>query len=243
MQIGIYLEKLGIVRILIQRGADPEYNSTQGWSLLHYLFDEGKSMDKTQYFSILKDCLSFDDTQDGEGWTALHRCAAFGSSEDVRFLHLLGTSAYSNRYVTNKGWSPIHVASIMNNVSTLEALVDLQENHLQPQGIHKEGFDALNCVDINGWTPLHLAAHRGSIDTMKWLLRHGANPYQTTYGTAAWYPEGHEGKAFQASDLAILSQSYCLKEFIKTLQDIGYDIAMEGTDIYWPSETGINEDE
>ncbi|KAI1450808.1 hypothetical protein F5Y02DRAFT_365938 [Annulohypoxylon stygium] len=32
---------------------------------------------------------------------------------------------------------------------------------------------------------------------MKWLLRNGANPHCTTYGTAGWFPEGHEGEAFR----------------------------------------------
>lgn len=236
IQSGIYWGKIDIVRILIQQGADPEYNSTQGWSLFHYLFDRDKSGDSTEYFSILRDCLSFDDIKDKQGWTALHRCAAFGTAQDVHSLHILGASANSNRYTTNLGWSPIHVAAFINNSSTLEALVDLQISQSPTPNTSNWNTNALNCVDIHGWTPLHLAAYKGAIDTLKWLLRSGADPHRTTYRTATWFPEGHEGEVFQVSDLIMLSRSHCVEAFLETLEQMGYDITIEGNDIYWLSD-------
>ncbi|KAI1209711.1 ankyrin, partial [Annulohypoxylon truncatum] len=234
LQLGIHFEKPSIVCILIRQGADPYYSATQKWSLLHYLFGPGKSMASAKYFPILRDCLLFDDIKDKEGWTALHRCAAFGTGEDVRFLHLLGASAYSNRYTTRRGWSPIHVAALMNNVSTLEALSNLQTDRLPTRMLPEEDAGGLDAVDIYGWTPLHLATHRGSSDTMEWLLRNGADPHRTTYGTADWFPEGREGEALQVADLVMLSKENCLELFLKTLRDIGYDITIDGDDIYWP---------
>ncbi|KAI1091813.1 ankyrin [Rostrohypoxylon terebratum] len=233
LQLSVYHEKLSIVRILVQHGVDVDYSSTQGWSLLHYLFDRDRSMPNSEYFSILREYASFDDIKDKEGWTALHRCAAFGTSDDLHFLHLLGASPYSNRYVTNKGWSPIHVASLMNNVSTLEALVNLHATQRQS----KEYLGAINCVDIHGWTPLQLAIYMGAIDTMRWLIRHGANLHHRTYRTAGWFPKGHEGEAFQASELVKMSRGSPLDAFFKTLKEIGYDVTIDGDDIYWLSES------
>ncbi|KAI0890924.1 ankyrin [Annulohypoxylon nitens] len=233
LQLSIYFEKLNIVRILLQYGADVDYSSAQGWSLLHYLFNRNRSVPNSEYISILREYASFDDIKDEEGWTALHRCAAFGTSEDLHFLHLLGASSYSNRYVTNKGWSPIHVASFMNNMSTLEALVDSQATQKQP----KQYLDAIDCVDIHGWTPLQLAVYMGATDTMRWLICHGANLHHTTYRTAGWFPKGHEGKTFQVSELVKISRGSPLNAFFETLKEIGYDITTDGDDIYWLSES------
>ncbi|KAI1455852.1 ankyrin [Annulohypoxylon moriforme] len=202
LQIGIYFEKLN-------------YYSTQGWSLLHCVFDGKKSMATTEYHSILRNYLSFEDVKDPMGWTSLHRCAAYGTAEDIYFLHQLGASALSNQYTTNGGWTPIHVAALMNNASTLKALYDLQTSQLSPEMVYTEDANDLNSVDFSG-----------AVDTLQWLLRNGADPHRTTYRTANWFPE----------DLAMLSGKNCFDEFLETLREIGYDVTTDGDDVYWKSD-------
>ncbi|KAI0881479.1 ankyrin [Annulohypoxylon maeteangense] len=235
LQHGIFFGRLDIIRTLISRGADPDYCSAQGWSLLHYLFDRTKSITSIECFSILGGDMIFDDIKDGRGWTSLHRCAAFGNADDIRFLNRIGASAFSDRYITNDGYSPIHVAAVTNNVSTLEELFEIRRTQLPPQ-IQKKGItDILDLVDTKGWTPLHLAAYSGSVSTLKWLLLNGANPHCTTYRTADWFPEGHEGEAFEVADLVLLSKGNCLEAFIETLRKMEYDVTTDGNDIYWLS--------
>ncbi|KAJ3565470.1 hypothetical protein NPX13_g7496 [Xylaria arbuscula] len=224
LQYGVFLNKQRIVRMLIQRGADPTYTSAAGWSLLHYMFDKDRSAANAQYFSVFHDCLIFDEVQDSEGWTSLHRCAAFGKAEDIHSLHQVGAPAYTGRYTTVWGGSPMHVAAMHNNVSTLDGLFSLADGQL----------DALDAVDNQGWTPLHISVYHGAEDAMKWLLKHGADPHRKTY-RCGWFPDGHEGEVFNVADLAVLSGATCYETLVKVLKDTGYDITADGHDIYWGS--------
>ncbi|KAI0410233.1 ankyrin [Xylaria grammica] len=224
LQYGISLDRRNIVRILIQRGSDPTYTSAGGWSLFHYMFGKVKSVASTNYFSMLRDSLMFDDVQDSQGWTSLHRCAAFGTGEDIYCLHQAGAPAWPGRYITIWGGSPMHVAALHNNVCTLDALFNLYDGKL----------DALDLVDDQGWTPLHHAVYRCAKDAMRWLLNKGADPHRTTYHSV-WCPDGHEGEVFNAADLAVISGPACREAFVDILTDIGQDVTVVGDDIYWGS--------
>ncbi|GAW23124.1 hypothetical protein ANO14919_126740 [Xylariales sp. No.14919] len=224
LQYGIALGRLNIVRILLQRGADPTYTSAGGWSLFHYMFEKDKSVPNTDYYSMLRDCLMFDDVQDSQGWTSLHRCAAFGTGEDIYCLYQAGATVWPGRYITVWGGTPIHVAALQNNVSTLDALLSLYNGKL----------DALDLADDQGWTPLHHAVYHCAKDAMRWLLNKGADPHRITY-RSAWFPDGHEGEVFNAADLAALSGPECREAFVDILKDIGHDVTVEGDDIYWGS--------
>ncbi|KAI0456353.1 ankyrin repeat-containing domain protein [Xylaria acuta] len=235
LQVGVALGMPNIVRMLAQHGADPNYISARRWSLPHYMFDSTNLVPGTEYFMIFWDSLVFDEIKDSEGWTALHRCAAFGTGECVYNLHLLGASAWSDRYLTNWGGTPVHIAAMMNNVSTLEGLMTLQIDLKAAQEVSRGCISALDPTDVHGWTPLHLAAYRGAIDTMRWLLQRGADPHRRTFQTASWFPDGHEGETFNASSLASMSGTACLDVFLETLRDMGCDVARRGDEIYWPA--------
>ncbi|KAK6845308.1 hypothetical protein PG995_015418 [Apiospora arundinis] len=236
LQIGIALGYPHIVRTLTQAGADLTYSSPLGWSLLHYVFERGRSSTNAEYFLMLGDSILFDDVKDSKGWTALHRCSAYGTAEGVRYLRYLGASLCPSRYTTVQGWSPVHVAAFMNNLSTLEALVSFQTSGALVEGVSIDAKYCLNSVDIHGWTPLHLAVHRGATDTMRWLLLNGADPHRTTYSTASWFPVGHEGESLSVTHLAEMSGSACLGILIDTLQQLGHEVTTEGGDVYWDCE-------
>ncbi|KAK8026656.1 hypothetical protein PG991_003712 [Apiospora marii] len=224
IQIAIALGYPHIARTLSQAGADMTYTSPLGWSLLHYVFERGRSSTNAEYLSMLGDYILFDDVKDSMGWTSLHRCAAYGTADGVRHLRRLGASLCPSRYPTVEGWSPIHVAALMNNVPTLEAFV---------KGMSGDIKYGLNSIDIHGWTPLHLAVDNGATDTMRWLLQNGADPHRMTYSTATWFPEGHEGESFSATRLAEMSDGACFGAFFDTLQQLGHDVTTEGKVIYW----------
>lgn len=218
-----------VARILMRQRADPEYITPGGWSVLHYLFDWERSSSNTEFFSIFADEELSGDVKDVDGWTSLHRCAAFGTAEDVKLLHFLEAPKCLDRCTTNSGLNPIHVAAMMDNVASLEALTQL---HRDQQIVERPHLDALYSVDLNGWTPTHLAAQRGAKTTLKWLLQNGADPHRTTYLTAAWFPEGYEGEALAVKDLAVLSGNDFLEHFARVLEEVGYDITTDGNDVY-----------
>jgi ankyrin repeat protein len=232
LQIAVARGMLNIVRILVAYRADPEYCSAGTWSMFHYFFDRGRSINSTEYAAVLGEDLSFDDIKDTQGWTALHRCAAFGTAKDIYLLHRLGASARPEHYVDNWGWTPVHVAALMNNISTLEALVDLAER-TSGHDPDTSGVTVSNLVDIHGWSPLHLAVHRRAMDTTKWLLLTGGDPQRRTYRTAGWFPQGYEGQDFDAAGLARMSGEKCLIEFVHLMRDTGYDVTTDGKEVYW----------
>ncbi|KAJ8131145.1 hypothetical protein O1611_g2482 [Lasiodiplodia mahajangana] len=234
LQVGVFLGMPRIVRMLIRHGADPSYVSARGWSLLHYMFGMANPP-STEYCLIFRDSLVFDEIKDSEGWTALHRCAAFGTGECIHNLHLMGASACPERYLTNWGGTPVHIAAMMNNVSTLKELIALYMDSNATQETLVGNTYAIDLIDFHGWAPLHLAAYRGAIDTMRWLLQKGADPHRRTFQTANWFPDGHEGETFDVASLARISGTACLDVFLETLRDMDCDVFKRGDEIYWPT--------
>ena len=230
-------ENPAIARILIRLGAELEYVTPGGWSILHYLFDRDRSTANLEFFSILLDKLLFDDVKDSEGWTALHRCAAFGTAEDINFMHLLGIPGCLDRCTTKHGWNPVHTAAVMDNVTALAALTNIYSTK---QLKERSYLDILHSVDLCGWTPMHLAAERGAKATLKWLLQNGADPHRTTYVKAGWFPQGHEGMVFEVKDLAMLSGNKMFEEYVEILGEVGYDIITDGEDVYWSCDGSGN---
>jgi ankyrin repeat protein len=135
----------------LQNGADLQYNSAGGWSVLHYLF-QGKTFLNTEYFTMFGDRLLFDDIKDSQGWTSLHRCATFGTAEDVRNLYLLGASSCIDQYMTSRGWNPVHIAAMMNNLSSLQALVAVYANRSRTTTSYQRVVGILNLVDSCGFS-------------------------------------------------------------------------------------------
>ncbi len=215
--------------------ANMEHTSARGWSLLHHLFDgqDNCRTSNAEFFRIFETKqLLFDEIQDGRGWSALHRGAAYGTAEDLQWMVDRGARKYVDRRTTTRGLTPLHVAALFDNVSTLETLVNIQAS---PSASSIRRF--VNSVDSNGWTPLHVAAERGAPHTMHWLLQHGADPHSTTYGTAAtWFPNGHDGEHFTPKDLAAYSGEEYYSLFVETLQKLQPDVVADGEDIFFDSK-------
>ncbi|KAF7534007.1 hypothetical protein G7054_g6617 [Neopestalotiopsis clavispora] len=233
LQIAITCNMINIVRILKRYGADASYCSAGAWSTLHYFFDEDKDKSSADFANALGDDLSFDEIKDPEGWTALHRCAAWGQAEDVYLLHRLGASTNPDHYLTNLGWNPIHVAAWMDNVSTLEGLLHLAMSTSVGKQTAKLDSGIANFVDFNGWSPLHLAVYRRATASARWLLHNNADPNMKTYRNANWFPEGYEGEVFEAVDLARMSGEKYLARFLDLLEEVGHEVVADGEEIFW----------
>jgi len=224
-----------MARTLLYHGADIDYISTRGWNTVHHIWHNPCGGARSAELLDISSSANFDtwDVQDGAGWSCLHRAAAYGKAADIRTLIQSGapTSLHTMKYA----WSPLQVAAIMNNVSTLEALLD----HWGPQGLHSP--------DSNGWTPLHLAVERQAKDTMKFLLKRGADPHLQTFDTATRFPEGLENQLFRPVDLARYRGPQSLIEYTLALQDAGWSVVLVGNndnidddnDMYWDAEEDL----
>ncbi|KAF7531180.1 hypothetical protein G7054_g9125 [Neopestalotiopsis clavispora] len=233
IQIAVARNNSQITRLLLNYGADLQYCSAGSWSILHHLFNPDTLFSKNEYYSIFGDELTFDDIRDPKGWTALHRCAAFGTANDVYKLVDLGASSLADGYVTLWGRSPLHIAAIMDNVSTLQALTDMYiGDHNMNDGVTQQ-HAILETADINGWTPLHLAIYSRAMNTAKWLLSKKVDVHKITYRTAIWFPQNQTNVTFSVMDVANMAGEKVLEVFPSLLVDAGYDITTDGSDIYW----------
>mgnify|MGYP000895445004 CR=1 FL=1 len=214
--MAVTYEHPDIARLLLTYKADIKYISSRGWSIFHHLFERDRSILNTEYFSIFGDQASFDDEKDLEGWTALHRCAAFGTAEDVRFLHRMGASRFSEKYRTNSGRNPIHIAALMNNISALKALVPFYAALPTTSDGFTSNLRAIHFVDTYGFTPLHHAVYGHAKETVAYLLQHGADPRALVRRTSSWFPENHKGDVLTVEDLARMSGG---GEFLGTLEE------------------------
>jgi len=185
--------------------------------------------------------LQYDEIQDTQGWSALHRCAAYGDENDVLWLAKHNALPFLDRCTVKRRLTPLHVAALFDNVSTLEALVKLQV----PPVSDGKGGEAehvqhiINMVDSNGWSPLHAASANGAARTIEWLLRRGANVHPVTYETATWFPRGHEKEQFTALELVKRSGSEkAHRIFMETLQELAPGLEERDDDLFWDLEEG-----
>ncbi|KAI1877074.1 uncharacterized protein JN550_001146 [Neoarthrinium moseri] len=233
LQVAVAHGMLNTVRILMAHGADPTYCSAGGWSILHYLYDRDSSIHGYEFAAVLGYDLLFDEIKDSQGWTALHRCAAFGTANDIGLLHRLGASPFPDRYITNQGWTPVHIAALMDNTSTLEALLHLGTSAMGMRDMISLNLSVPNFVDTHGWTPLHVAVYRSASSTISYLLRRKADPQQRTYCTAGWFPPGYEGEALDTIDIAKLNGEKSLFHYVYLLNEAGYEVTTDGEDVFW----------
>lgn len=214
-----------IARQLLRKKADIEYVSARGWSVIHHLWehiDGGRNSQEFYEICSSESFLSYD-VQDGMGWSCLHRAAAFGTAKDIHFLIEAGASTAI--HTKSHDWSPIHVAAVMNNVETLEALSS-----------HCSEYN-LDSRDAHGWTPLHLAADREAEDTMRFLLKRNADPLAETYLNSTWFPVGLEHQIFRPGDLALNCGGHFFQAYAEALLEAGCNIttSFDDDDIYWDS--------
>ncbi|KAF2997738.1 hypothetical protein E8E14_003698 [Neopestalotiopsis sp. 37M] len=157
----------------------------------------------------------------------------FGTANDVYKLVDLGASSFADGYVTLWGRSPLHIAAIMDNVSTLQALTDMYIGDYNTNDGDTQQHAILETADINGWTPLHLAIYSRAMNTAKWLLSKKVDVHKITYRTAIWFPQNQTNATFSVMDVANMAGEKVLEVFPSLLVDAGYDITTDGSDIYW----------
>nr|VZI37613.1 unnamed protein product [Spirometra erinaceieuropaei] len=174
--------RLGVVELLLQFGADVHAKDKGGLVPLHNACSYGHAKDTD---SLVYDILRGDiavleaakrgnlskiqrliipenincrDTQ-GRNSTPLHLAAGYNNIEVVEFLLDMGADANAQ---DKGGLIPLHNASSYGHIDVAALLI-------------RHGT-SVNAVDKWGYTPLHEAAQKGRTQLCSLLLAHGANP-------------------------------------------------------------------
>lgn len=226
------LNEVEIARQLIRNGADLEYVSARGWTVIHHIWEHINGGENSLEFYEICFAEGFDsyNVQDGMGWSCLHRASAFGTARDIHFILQGGASLAI--YTKNHDWSPMHVATVMNNADTLAAL----SLHCTEKNLHAR--------DAHGWTPLHLAVDREAEETMKFLLERKADPLAQTYLNTTWFPVGLEHQVLRPGDLALNCGDRFFLVYARALREAGWEIttSVDDDDIYWDSTENLSGD-
>ncbi|KAI9677133.1 MAG: hypothetical protein M1822_008242 [Bathelium mastoideum] len=210
---------LDIARLLLARGANVEHVDNDGYSVLSYLWVIDKPLKKSADFMRL--CLAKDFSEvnacDSRGWSAFHRAAAIGTSEDVESFLRFGASL--NLRAEWYGWTALFFAASHDNVETFQTIV----RHSAP--------DVYQSLDGDGWNLLHCCIYFGA---MRLILRNGIDVNQLSH--PAPLPEDPElsYRELTLFDIARYIGPDRVQRFKEALAETGRDVDLEGNeDVFW----------
>jgi uncharacterized protein len=132
------------------------------WELPLDVFEAAATGNEQRLQAILGESPQAAVTYSGDGWTALHLAAAFGTPLSVATLIFRGAKvdAVSKNAQRNQ---PLHAAlALGKNPSAIELLI-------------AHGAD-VNAIQSGGFTPIFSAATANRMDLAELLVNHGANP-------------------------------------------------------------------
>jgi uncharacterized protein len=127
------------------------------------VFEAASTGNEARLQSILSEDAAAAQAFSGDGWTALHLAAAFGTPLSVAALVFRGArvDAVSQNAQKNQ---PLHAALALNKIpSTIELLI-------------AHGAD-VNAAQTGGFTAIFSAAAANRLDLAELLMEHGANPH------------------------------------------------------------------
>ena len=220
--------------MLLNRGADIEHVDNDGYSVLSYLWVVDKPLEKSEDFMRL--CLTNEfsevNTCDSRGWSAFHRAAAIGTSEDVEAFLRLGASL--DLRAQWYGWTALFFAASHDNVETFLTIVQ------------NSGAGVYESLDGDGWNLLHCCIYFGAPRVMRLVLQNGIDVNQLTH--PAPLPEDPElsYRELTPVDIALYIGPNRYQMFMEALGDTSRDVELEGNkDVFWdaPPDTLCDDSE
>jgi len=228
LHIAFFCRQPEIARQLISNGADAENINLRGTTPLSHLFQphqESNLASVAELIDILTPhSLSGINTQCCEGWTPLHRAAAYGTGQDVESLVKRGANLTLR--TSREQWVPIFLAVNSKNIETFEQLV----RYSPPSCIQDS--------DVRGWTMLHIAAALGNSELVARLVSLGADPHVRSHSSSnELVPEEMHGMQLTPADVAKISGVNEYRMYVYGLRSAGVDISSDSEEIFWPAES------
>ncbi|CZR69210.1 uncharacterized protein PAC_19110 [Phialocephala subalpina] len=223
--------KMPVARLLMDRGAEFGHINSKGWTPAFSLFGTPSPgflpRDSCgQYLEILA-AASFTDfhAQDREGWSIMHRAAAFDTADQIsvllkRYTGLVDVQTYK------LCWTPVFCAVQFGNTSTFHELWRHQR-------------DSIAVVDGRRWTLLHVAANAGRLDIMKFLILEGADTQARTEATEFCVPSDLKGLSITPLQIAKLRGETVLSAFLDAMKAADVEVVKDEKgdieEIFWPA--------
>jgi ankyrin repeat protein len=151
-----YQGSVEMVKLLQRQGADLRARGERGWKPVHYAAMGGHQPLLDYLISQNRDFLK---EKTRVGFTPLFIAVVNGKLDAVAYLLDCGADV---TLLDLNGWSVIHYATIRNNRSIVELLIEKDP-------------DLVNCKGPEGITPLHIAARQNFKEILQYLLEKGGD--------------------------------------------------------------------
>ena len=174
--------RLDIARVLLDHGADVNYQDSHGTSPLHL----ASRIPSNDLIQLLLDHGANVNASDKEGRTALYHVSYQGQPETLVAKLLLKNGANVHTQCES-GWTPLHEAASRGYADMVQLLLDY-------------GADA-NSQSNDARTALHVAACRGCLEVVEALLKRGADPHARTDEGQTPFQLASKGKHTQVMQL------------------------------------------
>lgn len=174
---------------------------------------------------LAEDAIQDLEIADTNGWTVLHRVAAYGTAAEA--LALVNQGAQIQQVALPLRWNALHHSVFYCNMATFRALLPLYGN------------DARSMMDERGWTLLHIAASAGHDALVRELLEQGLDPNALSKPFRSHMPESLFKRACTPREVAAAESQEREKQFLKACWDcgvggLGIDIRVDDDgDIFW----------
>lgn len=139
------------VRILLDRGGNPNHRNRDGWSAIHWAAEEGH----LEIVHLLLDAGANPNAVSSYGTSPLH-CAANGGH--VSIVSLLLSQRADPLKATCHGWTALHHAAFLGHFDVVKCLLD------------DDRIRSTASQDNHGWSALHLAIHSRDLAIVRILL-------------------------------------------------------------------------
>lgn len=211
--------------LLRTKRADIEALGARGFTAASYLYGNSRpNVQQTEFIEILAShSFSHFNAEDRDGWTVLHRAAAWGTSADIKALLRMKVS--TNHCTRRLNWSPLFCAVGYKNFDTLQAL---WENDSSP--------DVQEGRDIRGWNLLHVAAGYGNLEAVPYLLERGVSLDATSTATSRFVPPSLRGKCVTPSEVARNCGEETYLNWTEMLQIAGHAVDVRPEEVNWAFE-------
>lgn len=208
LQWAVWHKKLDVTRLLLSRGASQDHMNRLGWNITFFCWPRlqyGEQCMLDFLRLLAEDSYQDLDVADTEGWTVLHRVAAFGMPGEVTELIKLG--ADPGKVALPLRWNAIHHSVFYGNYETFETLIPYY------------GTDLVSITDERGWALLHVAASAGHDDIVRHLLRLGADPIARTKPFMSHMPESLFKRACTPQEVAVAQSPEREAQYLEAVRD------------------------